>query len=430
VRTGKKFLSDTKRKSEWSRAVKPTRSTHGRTWSNHLKQLVQYLNEDWNENTDGGEKAFKITMDNFTKGPPQKPLEVDADLQLIPGPKPVLIEHLYAYISDLRSRVAQAELTKHITLERALRDAIASTFETLQRWERAAQELECAIQIEESLGEYVYAVHHLLRKGIALYNDTQFESAKDTLTRAVQVLTKKLPPGAALRYEIRVWDYLGLCYIKLKNPKKALDILLNSKHLARARTLPTPLGDASRLMRTGIAYLELGNVTKTKSSFVKSVGLRFQVGATAEAARALRYLGLVYYNTRKLEQAMSVWDLALKVQRGFSNEREQAKLYFFRGLVFHELWRQISTSSRGTADRLECALSKKLFPDDEERRLLTQIGKGFRDKIERCYRPEGHLRAAHGSYGHCAEIAVSMGLTKWANDAKKALRSLPPCPPL
>jgi tetratricopeptide (TPR) repeat protein len=421
-KTGVNFIRPV-RKAAWQRARNPPQNIRKRTWDKHVRNLLKYLSADWSASLTAGEPAIEISHAQFLKGP-EPQLVADADLQEFPRLTPMSSRHLYGFIADMRTQVEQAQVSKNITQERKLRDTIATTLETLQSWEHAARELEFLVQIEERLKEYVYMVRVLLRKGIALYNAKQFENAKATIERAIVVLEKKIPSNAELRSEIRLWDYLGLCYIKLKQSAKALEVFLNKTHQARARQLPSPLGDASRLIRIGIAYLEQGDFRQAKGSFLEGIKVRLEMRALPETARALRYLGLLYFRDKKYIQSLCIWNLCLKVQRGFYNEVEEIKLQFFRARLFARLWELFKSESGFPYPvPVTCEISKELFSDDLEWALLNRTALGFRD-VETIYKPEDFLRMAQSGYRYAADKAREKNVPYWANEAECALNRL------
>src|SRR5439155_26853493 len=108
-----------------------------------------------------------------------------------------------------------------------------STLENLGHWNSAADELEFIVQINERLRDFTEVASSLLRHGIALYRAEQFTRAKNSFEKAQAVSTNQLPRCANLKIQLRIRDYLGLCQLRLKDPRLALKTLQKSSQIAK-----------------------------------------------------------------------------------------------------------------------------------------------------------------------------------------------------
>ena len=179
------------------------------------------------------------------------------------------------------------------------------------------------------------------------------------------------------------------------------------------------------MVRTGIAHLDLDDYKNAKPLFVEAARLRLEVKALPETARALRYLGLLYFRDKKFPQALCIWDLAIKIQRGYSDESEQAKLHFFRGRLFVHLKEFCEANPKTDTHRvLTNKVSEALFPSSGERKMLGQIEGTFRDD-PRTYRQRRFQPLAYASYRECVRTATNTHLTNWVRDAEAALKQIP-----
>jgi tetratricopeptide (TPR) repeat protein len=423
---GQKLFLTPQRKWIWQRTLRPSKAMRCKTWRNLADRLVAEVEAEWNSSLKNGEIKLVLTSQVFLMGPPSEVMQpgAGADLQETPSVSSSSVHHLFGYVDDLRTRIDQAQLLGHVTAERSLRHTLVETLGSLGAWLVAARELDYLIEINEKFHDYDYVAQALLDKGVALYRAEQFDDAGKVLAQASDVLCKKLPPNAALRTEIAVWDYLGLCYVRLGRAKEAVDIFLDKKHSARARKLGVLSVDASRSVRLGIAYLALNRRPEAKAAFIYGIKLRVEIGAAAEAARALRYLGLFYAQENQPACAICIWDLALRLQRAFADETERAKLHFYWASIFQQL---SEDSSVAAIDMIACAYSESLFPDDVERNLLIRLSELFRDDC-RTYTRRDFVPAAHFGYQRCIELGTARNLTKWLKEAQTAKARLPEFP--
>jgi tetratricopeptide (TPR) repeat protein len=413
ARNPKSHFLTSDRKSHWHRAVSPSATMKQRTWWKHIDQVLQFFQDEWNSGLQADEEPLDLTRELFLRGPPGGAMQpiASADLQDLPSLGSKTIVHLHGYLDDLRARVEKSQLLENIVAERALRDSIASTLENLGYWSVCADELEHIVRINHEVQDFTEVARCLLRQGIALYRGEQFARARNVFERALTVLKNELPKRSDLKTELRVRDYLGLCYLRLKKPETALAILQESAAIATKSGIAIPLSDASRLMRTGIALLEMGKHSTAKGHFLEALAIRVHYKATAEAARTLRYIGSLYFEQSLLRHALCLWELCLKLQRALGDPREQAKIHFFRGRLFIRL-----SGEASEGECVECQLSTELFRDKTELKLLSHFASMFRDYPRRFYKSD-YLQLARFSFGRTIEIGKTHALNTWVLEA-------------
>ena len=182
-----------------------------------------------------------------------------------------------------------------------------------------------------------------LRQGIALYRAGQFPSSCKVLNEANMILEKRLPRYCDVRSMIKVWDYLGLALVRCSDAAGALEWLGKADKIPEEHRISTPLADASRLVRRGIAHIELSQPVEARRCLFAGLAIRVNYRAYPELARGLRYLGLLHLDCGRLPQALRIWDLCLSQQQAAGNEAEEAKLRHHRAdfvtRVDHECWR-------------------------------------------------------------------------------------------
>ena len=422
------FRDNSMRQTGWKRAFRPPHTLKTLNWERRLDRVAEWVVSDWNTKNQTGDEPLTLTGAELMRGrkPPggnMRPSDA-ADLQQPPVLAIRSHDYLAGYLNELTKGISNAQ-DRHFTAERSLREIRATTYESLGVWPLAAAELERLARANIDLSDYVYAVRAMLRRGIALYRIGNFDEAKNELNKALRTIRRKLASNVDLRTEIAVWDYLGLCFIRLGESAKALrDIYLHPEHRKRTRLLSTPLGDASRLVRMGIAYLELDRFDEAKDAFLLGAKKRLSVKAWPEAARALRYLGHWYFRRKNFEKALTVWAIALKRQRLVGDVLEQARLLYQRGEALRHL-HELAPGAPNGRERMEGGITSQLFPDRIEYSLLKQIQEKYEDIFD--YFPiakKQYAEFAYFSYRQCIESAKAEGLELLVADARAAINLL------
>jgi tetratricopeptide (TPR) repeat protein len=425
----KQLFRDTNaRRTCWKRTYNPAFTLKPLNWEHNIQKIAQWISEDWNSESKPADENLTLTSDDILRWrtPPEigmRPRDA-ADLQQPPQIIQASRDHLISYLSDLTKAIAQAQTT-HVTAERSLRETRATIFESLGLWDMAERELKQLTRCNAVLGDHVYAVRAMLRRGVALYRLYHFTEARNEFADAVKVMREKLPANADLRTEISVWDYLGLCWVRLGESEKALnEVYFHRDHQRRIRLLSTPLGDASRLIRIGIAYLELDKFREAKAAFLSGVKKRVSVAAWPEAARALRYVGHWYFRKKNYEAALTVWEIALKRQRAVGDDIEEARLLYQRGEAFRQL-ADLARKDPRAWHRVCCGVTAKIFPDVQELSLLRDIQGPYQDVFD--FYPISRTKFsgfAYASYHQSLALAKTRDLSGVIADSEAALSLL------
>jgi tetratricopeptide (TPR) repeat protein len=416
------------RRNCWKRTYNPVSTLKPLNWERNLQRIATWIADDWNLKLRPAEEKIALTANDIMDGrlPPglrMRPRDA-ADLQQPPQIIETSRKHLIGYLSDLSAAIARAQTT-HATAERTLRETRATIYESLGLWDFAAKELDQLAKCNSLLGDHVYVVRAMLRRGVALYRLGQFEPARDALVAATAIIKSKLKPHVDLRTELAVWDYLGLCLVRLGQSKRALkEVYLRKEHRKRINLLSTPLGDASRLVRMGIAFLELNRFDEAKKVILSGAKKRASVAAWPEAARALRYLGHWYFRKKNYPAALTIWEIAIKRQRAVGDDIEEARLLYQRGEAFRHLTELADKAPKEWIE-VSCALTAKLFPVKNELDLLRAIQGPYTDTFDFYPVPQARFTGyAYASYSQCIEIASRRRLTELLSNSETAISFL------
>lgn len=414
-------------RSRLNRLKNPSKNLY--TVEGNIKELRLLLEKEAKEGTTLP-ADFTIDEHCFFAGPPIPEADtllvsasIGADLAGVAAPSPAVSRHLGAYVIALKSKINKAHGNGHITAERQLIDTKAMTFEELRSWHHAANELRQLIELDLKLEDYAIAVRNLLRRGIALYQCGRFPEARDVLIEAETLIEKRLPKYGEIRTTVKIWDYLGLTLLRCGDAQQAIEWLSKADKLPHEKQLATPLASASRLVRKGIAYMELNDTDNARKHLFRGLAIRVKLCVLSELSRGLRYVGLLHFQLQEWRQALCIWDLCESVQDAFDDNAERAKLRYYRA----ELFRRWSTREGDPiGESILLPNFEELFPTVEERALLKPLITKFQPRQE--YLRADAAAAARLNFEGCIDITCETsnrsGLAAWRTLAENGLKAL------
>lgn len=327
---------------------------------------------------------------------------------------------LIAYLDLIRKRICVAEDGGHRSREREEHHAFAQALKGVRAWAFAAEAYGHVATLFSREGDVVGAARNYLEQGMAYYRAAIFDQAETALKIGTALLHNLKPSHSELTTELRLSDYLGLTLCRLGKNEKALNLLRKSLQIADDLNFHVPLADASRHARIGVVLLEMGEYTDAITELHIAIRLRREKEAWCEVARALKYVGLNYFNMGQYKEALVLWDLCLSQQRAVDDAAEVAWLKFYRAGVFRVWATKVGDTIGDNIDREEVLGAfvgeEKLAADTLSKKFSSFPGKPLRSQA---------LVTAKIFYEQALNTATRIGLTNLANRARLMLLQLP-----
>ncbi len=178
------------------------------------------------------------------------------------------------------------------------------------------------------------AAEHTFREARHLYG----QGTRASLEKSVENYAKALAIYRELKdpkWEAASLASLGVAYVQLREPQKALEYL--NQALPRLRQVGDRLGEAGTLNNISSIYLQTGKAQHAPDLQIQALAIMRELGDHDGEARTLMNIGVTFSYLGNLRKSLDYYDQALSISRNLNLRANEASLLNNIGLVYQKM---------------------------------------------------------------------------------------------